>query len=184
MSSRQEYLQREPKEAQLKVLKRASWIVSSLIFGLVVVMGRYKLDIGVDLSFLPPVHAVLNSCVTVFLIVAVWAVKKKNITLHKQMIGGAVICSVLFLLCYVAYHGTQEEVRHGGEGAVRTFYLLLLLSHILLAAVSLPFILITLSLGYTNHFEKHRKMARWVFPIWLYVAATGPVCYLMLRPYY
>ena len=119
-----------------------------------------------------------------FLIVAVWAVKKKNITLHKQMIGGAVICSVLFLLCYVAYHGTQEEVRHGGEGAVRTFYLLLLLSHILLAAVSLPFILITLSLGYTNHFEKHRKMARWVFPIWLYVAATGPVCYLMLRPYY
>ena len=184
MSSRQEYLQREPQEAQLKVLKRTSWIVSSFIFGLVVVMGHYKLDIGVDLSFLPPVHAVLNSCVTVFLIVAVWAVKKKNITLHKQMIGGAVICSVLFLLCYVAYHGTQEEVRHGGEGAVRVFYLLLLLSHILLAAVSLPFILITLSLGYTNHFEKHRKMARWVFPIWLYVAATGPVCYLMLRPYY
>jgi len=184
MVSHQDYLQREPQVAKLKRLKRASWIVSSLIFGLVVVMGRYKLDIGLDLSFLPPVHAILNSLVTVFLILAVLAIKKKNITLHKQMIGGAVLCSVLFLLCYVAYHGTQEEVRHGGEGLVRITYLSILFSHIVLVAVSLPFILITLSLGYTDHFVQHRKMARWVFPLWLYVAVTGPVCYLMLKPYY
>lgn len=184
MSDYQNYLTKQPDAAKLKVLKRASWVVSILIFCLVAVMGRYKLDIGVDLSFLPPVHAVLNSLVTIFLILAVLAIKHKNIALHKRMIGAAVLCSVMFLLCYVAYHGTQEEVRYGGEGTMRTVYFIFLISHIVLAAVSLPFILITLSLGYTNHFARHRKMARWVFPLWLYVAATGPVCYLMLKPYY
>ena len=184
MSDHQNYLQRQPDAAKLKLLKRTSWILTTVVLTLVVLMGRYKVDIGVDLSFLPPVHAVLNSLVTVFLILAVLAIKNKNVARHKQMIGGAVICSVIFLLCYVSYHGTQEEVRYGGEGAMRLVYFILLLSHILLAAVSLPFILITLSLGYTNHFDQHRKMARWVFPLWLYVAATGPICYLMLKPYY
>lgn len=178
------YLRREAQPEKLRLLVRASWIISVLVFSLVVVMGRYKLDIGVDLSFLPPVHAVLNSLVAVFLVLAVVAVRKKNVTLHKRMICGAVVCSVFFLLCYVAYHGTQQEVRHGGEGWVRTLYLVILASHIVLAGISLPFILITLSLGYTNHFSRHRKMARWVFPLWLYVAVTGPICYLMLRPYY
>ena len=184
MSDYQNYLQRKPDAAKLKTLKRVSWTLSIIVFSIVVLMGRYKLDIGVDLSFLPAVHAVLNSLVTVFLILAVWAVKNKNIILHKRMISAAVACSVVFLLCYVSYHGTQEEVRHGGEGVVKIIYLAILISHIILAAVSLPFILITLSLGYTNHFDQHRKMARWVFPLWLYVAATGPICYLMLRPYY
>lgn len=184
MPGYRDYLKRQPDAGKLKALKRASWIVSGLIFCLVAVMGRHKLNIGVDLSFLPPVHAVLNTLVAVFLVLAVLAIKNKNVSLHKKMIGGAVVCSVLFLLCYVAYHGTQDEVRHGGEGLARTVYLIVLASHIILAAVSLPFILITLSLGYTNHFAAHRKMARWVFPLWLYVAATGPVCYLMLRPYY
>lgn len=184
MSNYSGYLQREPNAPLQRKLTRAAWIVSTLIFSLVVVMGRYKLDMGWDLSFLPPTHAVLNSLVTLFLLVAFFAIKNKNVTLHKRAIGGAVFCSVLFLLCYVAYHGTQEEVRHGGEGFDRVFYLCVLASHIILAAVSLPFILITLSLGYTNHFERHKKMARWVFPLWLYVAATGPVCYLLLKPYY
>ena len=161
-----------------------SWVLSAAVFALVVVMGKYKLDIGMELPLLPPLHAILNTLVTISLLVAVTAVKNKNITLHRRAIGFAVAFSIVFLLSYVLYHGTQEEVRHGGEGLVRTVYLMILASHILLAAVSLPFILITLSLGYTNHFERHRKMARWVFPLWLYVAATGPVCYLMLRPYY
>jgi len=109
------------------------------------------------------------------------AVKNKNITLHKRAIGLAVFCSVIFLISYVTYHSTQDEMRFGGQGVTRVIYLILLISHIVLAAVSLPFILITLSLGYTNHFTRHRKMARWVFPLWLYVAVTGPACYLMLK---
>lgn len=178
------YLKREPDTAKLRTLTRASWVVSVLVFALVGVMGEYKVDIGMGLPWLPPLHAVLNTLVAISLVVAVVAIKNKNISLHKRAIGVAVWCSVLFLVSYVVYHGTQQEVRHGGEGVVRTVYLAILASHILLAAVSLPFILITLSLGYTNHFVRHRKMARWVFPLWFYVAATGPVCYLMLRPYY
>lgn len=179
-----DYLQREPDAAMLKVLTRASWAVSVVVLALVVVMGRYKLDIGVSLSMLPPLHAVLNTLVALSLVVAVVAIKNKNVILHKRAIGLAVLCSALFLISYVTYHGTQDEVRFGGEGMAKTVYLCILASHIILAAVSLPFILITLSLGVTNHFARHRKMARWVFPLWLYVAATGPVCYLLLRPYY
>lgn len=192
------YIQREPDAVKQKKLTCVAWVLSVLIFLLVVMMGRYKIDVGLDLSFLPPVHAVLNSLVTICLLVAFLSIKNKNVTLHKRAIGGAVVFSVLFLLCYVAYHGTQQEVKFGdvdGNGIVdefelakagvaRTVYLLVLASHILLAAISLPFILITLSLGYTNHFARHKKMARWVFPIWLYVAATGPVCYWLLKPYY
>ena len=151
-----------------------------------------------DLSFLPPVHAVLNTLVTVCLLLAFFSIKGKNVKLHKTAIGGAVAFSVLFLLCYVAYHGTQQEVRFGDlngdkvvddlekakAGIMRSVYLLVLATHVVLAGISLPFILITLSLGYTNHFARHKKMARWVFPMWLYVAATGPVCYLLLKPYY
>ena len=96
----------------------------------------------------------------------------------------AMVCSALFLLCYVAYHFTNEETRFGGEGFARTAYFVLLISHIVLAALSLPFILQTWIYGFTNQFEKHRKMAKLVFPVWLYVALTGPICYLMLQPYY
>jgi putative membrane protein len=184
MPDYQDYLKREPDAAKLKVLTRASWVVSILVFALVGLTGRYKLNIGVSLPLLPPLHAVLNTIVALSLVVAVIAIKNKNVTLHKRAIGLAVLCSTLFLISYVTYHITQHEVRFGGEGTAKIVYLALLASHILLATVSLPFILITLSLGATNHFARHRKMARWVFPLWLYVAATGPVCYLLLRPYY
>lgn len=93
-------------------------------------------------------------------------------------------CSIAFLLCYVAYHFTTPETKFGGEGAIRTVYFLLLVSHIILAALSLPCILLTWIWGFTNQFARHRKWTRFVFPVWLYVAVTGPICYLMLRPYY
>jgi putative membrane protein len=96
----------------------------------------------------------------------------------------AMSLSVLFLLSYVAYHMTSEPTRFGGVGSIRTVYFMLLASHILLAAVSLPFILFTFIAAWTNRFKAHRKLARWVFPLWLYVALTGPICYWMLRPYY
>jgi putative membrane protein len=96
----------------------------------------------------------------------------------------AMFLSVLFLLSYVAYHMTNDPTRYGGTGAMRTVYFLLLITHIVSAAVSLPFILFTFIAGWTNRFAAHRKLARWVFPLWLYVAVTGPVCYWMLKPYY
>ena len=185
--SKESYLQSEPNLQLGRRLKIGVWVVTVLVWLLVGAMRRPEkipLPEGVSLSFLPGVHAILNSIVALLLIIALVMIKRGNVQMHKLAISGAMICSALFLVCYVAYHFTTGETRFGGEGATKTIYFVLLISHIVLAAGSLPFILLTWVYGFTNQFERHRKMAKWVFPMWLYVAVTGPICYLMLRPYY
>lgn len=183
-----------------KKLNRLAWIISSIVLALVVVMRRVKIPLpeNVDLSFLPSFHAMVNGATALILLAALISIKAKNITLHRKLIFTALGLSLLFLLSYVAYHFTTPETIYGdfnGNGILedderlavdnaRIAYLILLLSHIFLAAVSLPFILLTFIRAYTQQFEAHKKMARWVFPIWFYVAATGPICYLLLLPYY
>lgn len=202
MSSYKEYLQREPKLALSKSLKITAWVLTAVVLGLVGMMRRPELKItlpdGFSFSFLPPVHATLNSIVAIALVVAVLAIKNKNVKLHTRAISVAMISSVLFLLCYVAYHFTTAEtlfgdlnrdgvvdaLEKGRAGSARTIYFVFLISHIILAGVSLPFILFTWINGLTNQFAKHKKLARWVFPMWLYVAVTGPICYFLLKPYY
>ena len=202
MSNFQEYLQREPKLALAKTLKVAAWVLTAVVLVLVGMMRRPELKIplpdGFSFGFLPPVHAVLNSIVALALVVAVIAIKNKNVKVHTRAISVAMISSVLFLLCYVAYHFTTSETLFGdlngdgfvdvneklAAGSARTIYFVFLISHIVLAAVSLPFILFAWINGFTNQFAKHKKLARWVFPMWLYVAVTGPICYLLLKPYY
>ncbi len=199
-AERREWLSRPPQEALSKKLGIAAWFLTAAVLGLVVLMREIKIPLpeGVSLSFLPPFHAAVNATAAVVLIAAFVAVAKGRIALHRKLMVGAMGLSVLFLLSYVAYHFTSAEVLFGdanGDGVVneaeraavgdrRTLYLLLLISHIVLAAVSLPFILFTFIAGWTNRFAAHRRLARWVFPMWLYVAITGPVCYWMLRPYY
>jgi len=168
-------------EKRLNVL---AYVVSAAVLFLVVLMRRVKLDLGVDFTFLPPLHASLNALTAVILVYALWAIKRKDIQAHRRAIYAAMVCSVLFLLSYVLYHFTTPETRYGGEGWLRYVYFFLLITHIALAAVTLPFILLTFIRAYTGQFERHKKMSRWVFPLWLYVAVTGPICYLMLRPYY
>ena len=188
MSSFQEYLQREPNIERGKKLKALTWVLTAAVLILVGLMRRPNLKIplpdGVSMGFLPPVHAALNTVVALSLILAVWMIKKQNIKAHKFWISVAMLSSVLFLLCYVAYHFTTVETRFGGEGAIRITYFFFLITHIVLAGISLPFILLTWLYGFTNQFKKHKKMAKWVFPVWLYVAITGPICYFMLQPYY
>lgn len=170
-----------------KKLQVAVWVVTVLVWILVGLMrspSKIPLPEGVTLSFLPAVHAVLNSLVAIFLISALVMIKRGDVTNHKRFIFAAMTCSAIFLLCYVAYHFTTPETKYGGEGIARTIYFGLLISHIVLAALSLPFILQTWVYGFTNQFDRHRRMAKWVFPVWLYVAVTGPICYLMLRPFY
>ena len=197
-----DYLKRPAKPELERKLKITAWILTAVVLILVGLMRRPELRIalpeGLNLGFLPPLHAALNTIVALALVVAVWAIKQKNIVLHKRAINVAMLSSVLFLLGYVAYHFTTTEILFGdanGDGTLsdaeraevgssRTIYLLILISHIVLAGLSLPFILFTWINGVVNQFAKHRKLARWVFPVWLYVAATGPVCYFMLRPYY
>jgi putative membrane protein len=183
---RAQWLSRPPQEELAKKLGIAAWILTAAILGLVGAMRGTKIPLpdGWTFAFLPPVHALLNSLVAIALIAAIIAVKKGNIALHRNLILAAMGLSVMFLLCYVAYHFTTEETRYPKDAPLRGLYLILLISHIVLAAVSLPFILFTFIAGWTNRFTVHRKLARWVFPMWLYVAVTGPVCYWMLRPYY
>ena len=167
-----------------KRLNLAAYLVSLVVLLLVGLMRRVKLETGIDFSFLPPVHASLNALTAVILLVAYYHVRNKNIPAHRKSIYAAMVCSALFLVSYVLYHFTTPETRYGGEGTVRVVYFFFLITHVVLAAVILPFIFLTFNRAYTEQYARHRKMARWVFPLWLYVAITGPVCYLLLKPYY
>ncbi len=176
------------QSGQLQRAKRlnvAAWIVSGLVFLLVLLMRRYKIETALDFSFLPPVYSAINTVTFVVLLVALYLIRiKRNIQAHRLAMQTAVVLSASFLLLYVVYHFTTPETRYCGEGVMRTIYFILLISHIILAAVILPFILMTYIRGLTDQFVKHKKMARWVWPLWAYVALTGPLVYLMLRPCY
>lgn len=186
IEEKRNWLARPARPETARKLRIIAWILTAAVLGLTALMRGPKIPLpeGVSFSFLPPVHALLNSLVAVFLLAALWAVKQGRIALHRNFIMAAMACSVLFLICYVTYHFTTEETKFGGTGWVRPVYFFLLATHIILAGVSLPCILITFISGWTNHFAAHRRLAKWVFPLWLYVALTGPICWWMLRPYY
>lgn len=181
-------------------LNRLAWVITGAVLLLVGLMRRVKIPLpeGVSFDFLPPFHASVNALTAVVLLFAYYFIRRGRIEAHRSAIYVAMGLSLLFLLSYVAYHFTTPETLFGdanGDGLVdaaekaavasqRTIYLVILITHIVLAAVILPFILFTFIRAYTGQFERHRQMARWVFPLWLYVAITGPICYYMLMPYY
>jgi putative membrane protein len=185
---RREWLARPANEQLSRKLGVVAWILTAVVLILVGLMRRPELRIqlpeGWSLSFLPAVHALINTLVSICLVLALLAVRQGRIARHRSFIFAAMGLSTVFLLCYVAYHFTTPEVRYGGEGLMRAIYFFLLVTHIVLAGISLPFILFTFIAGWTNRFTAHRRLARWVYPMWLYVAVTGPICWLMLRPYY
>ena len=184
MSEIEEFRARSGNKVLAKKLNRLAWVISAAVLGLVVMMQRIKFPLpdGVELSYLPSFHALLNSGAAIFLILALWAIKSGKVTLHRKMIYAAFACSLVFLLSYVVYHITTDPVAYKGEW--RKTYFFILISHIALAALSFPFILLTFVQAFTNQFSKHRKLAKRVFPVWLYVAITGPVVYFFLQPYY
>ena len=165
-------------------LRAVVWVLTGLVLILVGMMRRPEFHIqlpeGVSLAFLPAVHAVLNSLVAVCLILAVISIKKGDITRHSRFITAAVFLSGLFLLGYVAYHFTSHATLFTGSGWIRPVYFTQLISHIALAAISFPFILLAYLAGWADRRAAHRKLVRFVFPMWLYVAITGPIVYLML----
>lgn len=186
MSERAEWLARPAKEELARKLRVVAWIVSAVVLLLVGVMQRVRLPLpeGWDTSMLPPFHATVNALGAVVLVAALVFIKRGRVGLHRAAMMVAMVLSVLFLLSYVAYHITNDPTTYPEDAPMRGLYLALLLTHIVSAAVSFPFILFTFIAAWTNRFTAHRRLARWVFPLWLYVAVTGPVCYLMLRPYY
>jgi putative membrane protein len=136
------------------------------------------------LTFLPPIYASINAFTAVLLIAAVVAIKKGNQKLHEQLNSAAIMCSVLFLLMYIAYHMTSESTTFGGEGMIKYVYYFILISHILLSVVVIPFVLITYVRAKLGKFLAHKKIAKKTFPLWLYVAVSGVLVYVMISPYY
>lgn len=165
--------------------KYNTWIVILSIAIPLVVAVLFGVKVDVELPvFLPPIYATINAVTSIVLIVAVWAVKSGNIKLHKKLMKTAILLSVLFLIFYVAYHMTSDSTKFGGEGTLKYVYYIVLISHILLSIIVIPFVLITFVRGITNDIEKHKKIAKFTFPLWLYVAITGVVVYVMISPYY
>ncbi len=171
-------------------LKYRKWIIilSIAIPIVVAILFGIKLkDFGFDvepLTFLPPIYATINGFTAVLLIAAVIAVKNGNRKLHENLMKTAIACSVMFLGMYVAYHMTADSTKFGGEGVIKYVYFFILLTHILLSIIIIPLVLITYVRALAQRFDKHKKLARITFPLWLYVAITGVIVYLMISPYY
>ncbi|MQP51746.1 MULTISPECIES: DUF420 domain-containing protein [unclassified Flavobacterium] len=163
------------------VLSFAIPVVVALLFG----VNLKKLGFDVQpLSFLPPIYAAINGLTAILLVAAVIAIKNKNRKLHENLMKSAIACSVAFLGMYVAYHMTSDSTKFGGEGAIKYLYYFILITHILLSIIIIPLVLTTYVKAWSEQFDKHKKIAKITFPIWLYVAVTGVVVYLMISPYY
>lgn len=160
------------------------WIVSIIIPLVVAFLFTVRIPNVESLSFLPPIYATINGLTSILLITALWAIKNKKIKLHEGLMKTAIGFSLLFLLMYVAYHMTSDSTPYGGEGVVRYIYFFILITHIFLSIGIIPMVLITYVRAVSKQFADHKKIARYTFPIWLYIAITGVVVYLMISPYY
>ena len=168
------------KETQYK---RIILIVSIILPIAVAALFMIKID-GYNLSFLPTIYASINGLTAIGLLAALIAVKQKNFILHERIIKFCMALSVLFLLLYVTYHATSESTHFGGEGSVKYIYYFILITHVILSIAVIPFVLYSFLFGITKQLEKHKKLVRFAFPLWLYVAVSGVVVYLMISPYY
>ena len=159
-------------------------IISILVPLMVAVLFGVKIPNSEPLRFLPPIYAAINGLTAVLLIYAVWTIKNGKRVLHQNIMSACIILSILFLLMYIAYHMTADSTSYGGVGVIKYVYYFILVSHIILSIVIIPLVLKTYARAYLKDFERHRQLARFTFPIWLYVAVTGVVVYLMISPYY
>ena len=176
------------------------WVVSIVVFCAVALLAKFKLniDLGFNVHVFAAFNAVINSIVAILLIAGLVTVKQKKYALHKKIMLSAIILSVLFLVSYICHHLLAGDTRFGdinhdgilsdqeksAVGSLRIIYYVILITHIPLAAIILPFILFTAYRALIGEYEKHKKLTRITWPVWLYVAITGVVVYLMISPYY
>ena len=188
-------IEKNDKKAKLFI-----YTVSFVVFAAVVFLSKYKLkvDLGFDVHAFAKINAVINSLVAVLLLAGLFAVKQKNYELHKKIMLSAILLSVLFLLSYIAHHLLAGDTKYGDlnhdgilsidekmlAGNLRMIYYFILLTHIPLAAIILPFILFTAYRALTGEYDKHKKLVRITWPVWFYVAVSGVIVYLMINPYY
>ena len=171
------------KPEELKY-KKIIWVLSIVIPVAVALLFLVRIPNVEPLNFLPPIYASINGVTAVLLVIAYWAVKNKKLILHERLMKISIFLSVVFLVMYVAYHMTSEPTPFGGSGNIKYLYYFILISHILLSIFIIPMVLITYVRAITKMFDKHKKIGKITFPIWLYIAVTGVIVYLMIYPYY
>jgi putative membrane protein len=167
-----------------KIITALSVVIPIAVAALFAVNLR---SLGFDvapLKFLPPMYAAINAVTAILLVCALVAIKKGNKRLHEKLNTSAIACSLLFLFMYIAYHMTSDSTTFGGEGIIKYVYYFILITHIILSVIVIPFVLLTYMKAKLGIFQEHKKIARKTFPIWLYVAVTGVIVYLMISPYY
>ena len=168
--------------------KKPIIVVSILIPIVVAILFSVKLqDFGINiepLSFLPPIYASINGLTAILLVSAVLAIKNGNRKRHERLMTTAIACSVVFLIMYVAYHMSSDSTKFGGEDWIRYAYFFILITHIALSIIIIPLVLFTYVRALSQSFDRHKKLAKITFPLWLYVAVTGVIVYLMISPYY
>ncbi len=167
---------------QIKQLNVVATVLSVVILLVVVFMRKIQIETSIDFSFLPVFHSSLNALAGIVLILAYFQIKKGQIQNHKRLMTAALIMSGVFLISYVIYHITTPEIRYCGVGSIRILYFILLISHVVLSGISFPFILFTYIRGLTDQRQRHKKLAKLVYPVWLYICFSGPICYIMLYP--
>ncbi|MES2704121.1 MAG: DUF420 domain-containing protein [Bacteroidota bacterium] len=175
------FLKKNDRQARLLIIT-----VSFVVFAAVALLSKYKLavDLGFDVHVFALFNAVINTMVSILLVWALVAVKNKNYLQHRSVMLTAMGLSMLFLLSYIAHHLLAGETKYGGEGTLRYVYYFILATHIPLAAIILPFILFTAYRSLTGEYEKHKKLAKYTWPLWLYVSVTGVLVYVLISPYY
>ena len=174
-------IKKNDKKARLLI-----YTFSVVVFLVVASLSRIhlKVDLGFDPHIFATANAVINSAVSIMLVWALIAIKQKNYATHKRIMLWAIVLSTLFLVSYIAHHLFAGETKYGGEGAMKTIYYIILATHIPLAAIILPFILFTAYRSLIGEYDKHKKLARYTWPLWLYVSITGVLVYLFISPYY
>ncbi len=169
--------------------KKANWLIitfSIIVFLVVAALGRIQIQasLGFDVHVFALINAVINTIVSLLLLTALLAIKKRKIQLHKQLMLLAMLLSVLFLVSYICHHLLAGDTKFGGKGIAKTIYYFILITHIPLAGIILPFILYTAYRGLTAQYPRHKKLAKITWPLWFYVAITGVAVYIMISPYY
>jgi putative membrane protein len=174
-------IQKNDKKASLLII-----LFSVIVFIAVVFLSRIKLDVELpfNVHLFATVNAILNSLVSLLLVVGLIAVKNARYQLHRNVMMSAMVLSLLFLVSYICHHLFSESTSYGGQGAMKTLYYFILITHIILAAVILPFILYTSYRALVAEWPAHRKLAKITWPIWFYVSVTGVIVYFMISPYY
>ena len=168
-------------QAQIKKTRNLITLVSIVIPLAVAILFKVKIP-NVDLSFLPPFYATINGITAITLVAALIMIKKKNMNMHRKLIRFSLLLSLIFLVCYVAYHMTSDPTTYGGS--MPGIYYFILISHIGLSLVVVPLVLFTYLFAWQGNYEKHKKWTKISWPIWFYVAITGVIVYLMISPYY